>query len=166
VENDYNLGIGVIDEQHKRIVDYINDLDDAIHMTGNERHVRLLDVLNEVVNYTESHFSFEEAMLEDVKYPFILAHKKVHELFIRRLNDYIQRFAKGEDVVTELRNTLARWLINHIKSEVRTTPGAFAKRNRNCLMSLCSRNRMMPKQPVFGSVCLDVAIKNDYETKA
>ena len=117
-QNDYNLGIEVIDGQHLRIVDYINALHDAILMPEPRKHIHLMQVLKDVVDYTESHFSFEETMLEDVGYPFLNAHKKVHELFIRRLNDYIRRYtSEGHDVAIELRDTLSRWLINHIKNE-------------------------------------------------
>ena len=114
---DYNLGIDVIDMQHRRMVDYINEIDDAIRLTGKDREAKLVRVLTEVVDYTESHFSFEEALLEDIGYPFLNVHKKVHELFIRRINDYILRFGAGEDIIVELHDTLTRWLLTHIRTE-------------------------------------------------
>jgi hemerythrin len=112
-----DLGIEVIDKQHGRIVSYINDLDDAMRLPAPGRRKGVLAVLKNAMDYTESHFSYEEAMLENVRYPFLKAHHKLHAMFIGRMNDYKRRFADGEDIGIELHNTLARWLVNHIQSE-------------------------------------------------
>lgn len=109
-----NTGIDVIDSQHRQIVVYINQLHDA-RLTHDRRNVEL--VLKALLDYTISHFGFEEALMEDAGYEFIRAHKKVHELFIKRIEEYQQRFNKGEDVQDELHSLLTRWLFNHIKHD-------------------------------------------------
>ncbi len=113
-DDDLDTGIEVIDNQHKRIVDYINKLD-AARKTGNKNDISL--VLDELVDYTLSHFTFEESLMEEAGYPFINAHKKVHQLFTKRVGDYIQRFKMGEDIADDLLNTLKAWLINHIRND-------------------------------------------------
>ena len=40
---EYNTGIDVIDDQHKRILDYINEIDDFSHHTNRERIKQILD---------------------------------------------------------------------------------------------------------------------------
>jgi hemerythrin len=113
-----SVGIDVIDKQHMRIVSYINDLDDAMRLSSDPRaRARIESILRSAIEYTESHFGFEEAMLEDVNYPFLKAHKKIHELFVRRMLDYQRRLSEGENITLELHETLTRWLVNHIKSE-------------------------------------------------
>lgn len=107
-------GIEVIDNQHKRIVDYINHLEDT---RANHSMEEVGEVLDELVDYTLSHFTFEESLMEEAGYPFIKAHKRVHELFIRRVSDYMQRFKMGDDITEELHNTLKAWLINHIRND-------------------------------------------------
>ncbi len=62
----YELGILVIDQQHKRIVDYINELDRLVGQPGAQLGV--VRVLYDLVDYTESHFSFEEALMERAGY--------------------------------------------------------------------------------------------------
>ena len=109
-----DTGIDVIDKQHKRIVEYINKLDDA-RTTHSAEEVHL--VLDELVDYTLSHFTFEESLMEEAGYPFINAHKKVHQLFVKRIGEYVQRFKMGEDIADELLNTLKAWLINHIRND-------------------------------------------------
>ena len=113
-DDDLDTGIEVIDNQHKRIVDYINKLD-AARKTGNKNDIGL--VLDELVDYTLSHFTFEESLMEEAGYPFINAHKKVHQLFTKRVGDYMQRFKMGEDIADDLLNTLKAWLINHIRND-------------------------------------------------
>ena len=112
--SDLDTGILVIDNQHKRIVEYINKLIDA-EVTHDKEQIS--NVLNELIDYTLSHFTFEESLMEEARYPFIKAHKRVHQLFVKRIGDYVQRFKMGEDITDELLNTLQAWLINHIKSD-------------------------------------------------
>jgi hemerythrin len=77
------------------------------------------DIIEQLIDYTQSHFGFEEEMLEEAGYKFLKPHKKVHELFIRRVTDFTMRAAKGEDIVDELHSMLSKWLVNHIANEDR-----------------------------------------------
>jgi hemerythrin len=109
-----DTGIEEIDTQHKRIVDYINRLYD-IRETPNRDSIR--DVIEEMVDYTISHFAFEEGMMENAGYTFAAPHKRVHELFARRVGEIKKRFDNGDNVVEELHGMLSRWLFNHIRNE-------------------------------------------------
>lgn len=111
---DLDTGIDVIDQQHRRIVDYINDLKGANIRRDLPAVGRTLD---ELVDYTLSHFAFEESLQEEAAYPYCKPHKKVHELFIRRINEYVERYRQGEDITAELHKLLSTWLINHIKRD-------------------------------------------------
>lgn len=109
-----DTGIAEIDAQHKRIVDYINKLHEL-----KDTHDRgaLGEVIAETVDYTISHFAFEESMIENAGYMFAGPHKKVHELFTRKVAEMQSRFDSGEDVTNELHGMLSRWLFNHIRNE-------------------------------------------------
>lgn len=113
--NDLNTGIDVIDRQHQRIVEYINEL----HLARASGHAKdeIGRVLDELIEYTLSHFSFEESLQDESGYPFSSAHKKVHDQFSKRIGDFRRRFLTGEDVTTELSNLLNTWLLNHIKCD-------------------------------------------------
>ena len=111
---DLDTGIEVIDSQHRRIVDYINQLEQA-HL---RRDMDLIgQVLSELVGYTQSHFAFEESLQEEVGYPHAKPHKAVHEMFIKRIATYQQRHAAGENVGEALQGMLSTWLIHHIKRD-------------------------------------------------
>ncbi len=110
-----DTGINVIDKQHRVIVDYINQLDDA-RANGHKRAI-VGNVIEDLIDYTISHFGFEESMQEEANYPFSKAHKRVHELFIRRVSDYQTRFKQGEDVSEELHQLMFHWLFSHIQGD-------------------------------------------------
>jgi hemerythrin len=111
---DLNTNIDVIDKQHMRIVDYINDLENA-HLRQDRNAIG--KVLDDLVDYTLSHFAFEESLQEEAGYKYCKPHKRVHELFVRRVNEYTERFRLGDDVSAEIHKLLSAWLINHIKRD-------------------------------------------------
>jgi hemerythrin len=113
-KTELNTGIHEIDTQHQRIVQYINALGDA-RLTNDQKTVG--KIIDETIDYTASHFAFEEAMIEDAGYSFVGPHRKVHEIFVRRVVDFRTRFERGEDVLAELHDMLSRWLFNHIRHE-------------------------------------------------
>jgi len=109
-----DTGIRVIDEQHKGIVKFINQLHDAALTDDREK---VTDVLNGLISYTVSHFAFEEELLEQHNYRLIDAHKRVHEAFIKRINKYVAEHEQGKNVARALSGELQIWLTNHIKNE-------------------------------------------------
>ncbi len=104
-------GIPELDTQHKRIVFLVNHM----YETRQSKDLEAVgDVITEMVDYALSHFAFEEALMEDAQYRFLGPHKKVHELFTRKIPEFQARFSAGEDITEELHTMLVRWLYNHI----------------------------------------------------
>lgn len=111
---EFEIGIHVIDEQHKRIVDYINALVDMGDNAETEEVARLIDSL---VDYTHSHFAFEESLMEEAEYEFLSVHKGTHEAFGRRIKDLYAQFKDGKEVTRALGQLLQAWLTDHIRSD-------------------------------------------------
>ncbi len=111
-----NTGVDVIDGQHRRIVEFINTLHDIIETHEDEKAG---EVLNDLVEYTLTHFAFEEELMIQSGYPLELGHKAEHEEFVRRINDYQERYNSGNDsdVAKELMAELKHWLASHIRFE-------------------------------------------------
>jgi len=107
-------GINVIDGQHKRIVHYINQLTDAKNLDAPEI---IGNVLNELVDYTLSHFAFEESLMDDAGYSAAAIHKRTHDAFREKIQGYQDRHKTGEDVSKELFQLLNIWLMNHIAED-------------------------------------------------
>ncbi len=112
---DLNTGIEIIDKQHKALVDYINQLDDA-RISGHTKEA-VAKVIDDLVDYAVSHFAFEESMQEEARYPYLKAHKRVHELFVKRVAEYQERFKQNEDISEELHKLMFNWLFTHIKHD-------------------------------------------------
>lgn len=111
---EFEIDIPVIDGQHRRIVDYINQLVESIQTS--DRAV-VSGVIHHLIDYTCSHFAFEEALLEEVSYAHLIPHQKTHALFTRRIHEMKDRFESGENVTEELALLLRSWLIDHIKCD-------------------------------------------------
>lgn len=112
--NDLNTGIEVIDEQHKRIVDYINQLETAMRYQDRDTVGRVMD---ELIDYTLSHFAFEESLQEEAGYGFAKPHKAVHDAFSKRVAAYQEKHNAGEDVAPQLHGMLCTWLLHHIRRD-------------------------------------------------
>lgn len=111
---EYNTGIDVIDDQHKRILDFINEIDDN---PDAQDRIRIRQILNNIIDYTQSHFTFEESLQEEAGYKYRVPHKRVHDLFIKRIEGYRDLFEAGNSIENELYDVLSKWLINHIQHD-------------------------------------------------
>jgi hemerythrin len=112
--SDLEIGIGVIDGQHRRIVDYINALDAS---DGGTDRATVARVLDDLIDYTYSHFAFEEALMEEAGYEYLSIHQKTHQAFVTRVDGLKQRFNDGEDVAADVAELLRTWLISHIMND-------------------------------------------------
>lgn len=111
---EYNTGIDVIDDQHKRILEYINEIEN-IHIMIDR--VKVKGILDNIIDYTQSHFTFEESLQEEADYQYRIPHKRVHDLFIKKIESYRSRFEQGDSIESELHEVLSKWLINHIQHD-------------------------------------------------
>lgn len=109
-----DTGIKEIDVGNKKIVDYINHLNDA--KGSGDREV-LVTVLEQLLDHVCNQFIFEEHMMEQAGYEYHKAHEKVHEVFAKKLADFRGRFQSGESPFDEVIQMLDNWLSGHVKNE-------------------------------------------------
>lgn len=111
--NMLSTGIAEQDNQHKKLIDLINQLNDAMK-AGHGADV-MGKVLNELVSYTVMHFGYEEKLMGQHSYSDTPAHKAEHAKFVQTVGDFKKKFDSGSAVVTaELMNFLRDWLTSHI----------------------------------------------------
>jgi len=121
----YSVSIGSIDNQHKRWIELVNNLHQAM-LEGKGKDV-LDQTLNAMIDYTKVHFSTEEKLMSQHGYGEFAAHKKLHDQFIERVAQLQQRKDSGEKALTiDVMTTLKDWLINHIQ-KVDTRYSGFLK---------------------------------------
>ena len=110
------LKISSIDSQHQKLVEYINELYDAM-MAGKGNDV-LGSVFQKLITYTQDHFAYEEKLFETHGYSETSQHAKAHASLKSTVSDFYTKFQKGEMAVSsELMNFLKEWLMNHILKE-------------------------------------------------
>jgi hemerythrin-like metal-binding protein len=113
--NDFALGIGEIDEQHKALVGMINALDASTHEEYSpETMRRMLDELNA---YVKDHFGFEERLMAGggCSPELVTRHCGEHAYFRSVLRDLTADFDSGRTSITvPLIEYLVHWLLHHI----------------------------------------------------
>ena len=112
-EDEYSVGIDSIDQQHRKLINLINQLQTATDYSTGEEFER--DALDELVDYTKTHFSYEEGLMKDNDYPGFESHKVQHEKMFKKVEEVLAEYEQDQD--TAMSNAveyLKDWLINHI----------------------------------------------------
>lgn len=123
--NKYNVGIAEIDEEHRKLVDLIEQLGES--MENGDTKEKVSGILNELANYTIYHFTTEETLFARHSYPEASAHKSEHKGFVDKVIEFRNKFDGGSDVVSEeILGFLYKWLINHINVSDKKYAAYFA----------------------------------------
>ena len=111
---EYNLGIPIIDEQHRGIVSTINSLHFG---TQNDFAKNMLQPITEMMyEYTRIHFEIEEVFLQKIDFPNAKKHHALHEELSASLKNTGQKSLLDRDPY-EFLDFLKQWWINHICHE-------------------------------------------------
>ncbi|MBB4316209.1 bacteriohemerythrin [Roseospira marina] len=111
--DDLRVGFGPMDEEHKKLIDLINDLDAAIS-AGHAADV-IGGFLEDLISYTVWHFRNEEGLMQQYGYPQALSHRVQHVDLTETAEDLQQRFLDGDhELADTLTPFLKTWLTDHI----------------------------------------------------
>jgi hemerythrin len=109
-----NTGIDQLDEDHKKLLNMINNLRSSTLCNTGEEFERC--TLQELVDYTESHFDREERLMQEHGYPDYEGHKAQHDQMAQYVAGFVKRYdEQGNKVLPDVADHLTRWLIQHIK---------------------------------------------------
>lgn len=110
---DFELGLKLIDEEHKKLVGLINKVIEANKKETTD--IEFKEVVKGLAAYTQTHFVVEEEYMQVYKYPAYEGHKDMHDDFIRRVSSLLQALGEGRmDFPKSLIDFLVNWLLNHI----------------------------------------------------
>ncbi|MDD4295603.1 MAG: bacteriohemerythrin [Ruminiclostridium sp.] len=116
----YETGINEIDEQHRRLVTIGAKLEDMLYAGhSNDYYDYIIETINELRDYTEYHFSFEERKMEEVGYDRFELHRMEHLYFIKRIDklSLLDIDSQQISVIQEALAFLSKWLFGHILKE-------------------------------------------------
>ena len=112
-KDEYSVNIREIDDQHKRLVDLINELHEA--MVQQKAKEVLGGVLSKLVNYAASHFAAEEKLMEGNGYPEFAEHKSKHVAMTAKVLALQKDWQAGKAALgIEVSQFLRDWLDKHI----------------------------------------------------
>ena len=112
----YDLGIPIVDEQHRGIVSIINSLYYGMQNKCSDN--MLTPAVSMVREYTHIHFNLEEDFLEKCKFPNLKYHHELHQEMIDSLSIVGKESQWNRDPY-QFMNFLKSWWLNHICDEDR-----------------------------------------------
>ncbi len=112
-DSSYSVRVKEIDNQHKRMIDYINLLEAS--MKDDDPKEMIANILKSLVVYTIDHFTLEEDYFRKFNYNKTEEHVGEHQKLISELDNYVTQFKSGEDFNSDhFMSFLRDWLIDHI----------------------------------------------------
>jgi hemerythrin-like metal-binding protein len=112
-KDSYSVGIPEIDAQHKGLIRLINELHAAMS-TGQGKQI-LGKTLDDLVQYTEIHFSFEEGIMRRKAYSELTSHHAVHVKLTGEVIELRNKFHSDKLTMSiEVMQFLRDWLAGHI----------------------------------------------------
>lgn len=118
----YNINFMEIDEQHRSLLDMLNELVDLLGRQADPEVVA--DIFHRLCQYALTHFATEEAYMEAGHYPHLAQHKAEHGAFIQRLIQLNQTYDPDDaQLVDETLGFLKDWYLAHIlNSDMKYVP--------------------------------------------
>lgn len=114
-----------MDRQHRRLVDLVNQLHDA--MKSGQGATQVDTVLNGLAAYTRTHFQDEENLLRQRGWSGLPGHLQLHQGLLRQLAGFVEAHKAGKRISTlDLSAFLKDWLTKHILQEDRQYGKALA----------------------------------------
>ncbi len=114
---DLETGNAMIDREHRELFNAINKLLDACSK-GQGRDL-MKHAIQFLLDYVDKHFSHEEKLQQDSKYPNMAAHKAFHEKYKNDLKTIVSQIPVENPSISDLGklNGHISVLITHIKIE-------------------------------------------------
>ena len=115
---EWNMSLSVnnkeIDQQHQHLIHLLNQTHEA--MKKGESARVLSKILQELLDYTITHFSAEEKLMKSVNYPNISSHQQEHKFFTDKVKNFYEDYQKGKVALSsKVLLFLSDWVRNHIE---------------------------------------------------
>ncbi|MCX4326297.1 MAG: hemerythrin family protein [Lachnospiraceae bacterium] len=107
----------IIDNEHRELFKAVNNIIDACSK-GKGRDITA-PAIKFLLEYVDKHFSHEEQLQRDNKYPDMAAHKAFHESYKKQLKEIASQIPANNPTIADLAklNGHLAVLINHIRIE-------------------------------------------------
>ena len=113
----YHTGIEQIDKEHETLFAIINDVYKLVEENyTDDKYDEVLALLDRLEQYTQTHFSHEEEIMEAHNFPELDFQRNAHASFIERMSDRDmgEKVENPKEFLENLLDFLYAWLGNHI----------------------------------------------------
>ena len=113
---EYHVNVKRLDVQHRILVKLVDNLHDAwsARIDGNV----LEDLLAELLEFSQMHFSFEEQLMKEYDFPDIAEHQRQHRTILRRLNELVTLSSSEKPPTSDSTYDIAAdWALAHISDK-------------------------------------------------
>ena len=109
----FSVKIESIDNQHKKLVELLNEAHDALIENKDKDAISL--IFNGLVDYTKEHFAYEEKIFNEYNYAENENHTSQHNKLAEKVLNLQKRLNSGEHIdLLEIFAFLLDWLQDHI----------------------------------------------------
>lgn len=116
----FEMGIPILDEQHKTLFGIYLELDSLQHLDSINVNEKIQDVIKHLQDYTINHFNTEENLLREASYEDLEKQVESHALFIRLSNQFTIELSYLNPLILEnMVIFIKKWLFSHILKEDR-----------------------------------------------
>lgn len=116
-KEEYKIGVEQIDNQHKRLFEIADEAYGILlDKYSIDKYDRIVEVINELKDYTVFHFRSEEDYMKKINYPGLSSQKKVHDEFIEKINSVdLEQIDENQDkYIMEILDFVLNWIEQHI----------------------------------------------------
>lgn len=109
-EPKYSVHVDILDEQHRKLFDVVNDLIDETAMGSS----RLLQVIRDLIDYLSIHFHQENIVMMDSGYPDFVKHSQEHRRFTEKVEEFLQLYEQGDaELGLKMIVFMKEWVFTH-----------------------------------------------------
>jgi len=119
-EDKYAIGVESIDEQHKALFEIANRIYDLLkNDLITDKYDSIVEIIEELKNYTIYHFEAEEEYMKNIGYKKLLSQKVAHNDFLEKMEgiDLDQIDNGHNEYLLGILDFVCEWLVEHIIKE-------------------------------------------------
>jgi hemerythrin-like metal-binding protein len=109
-QDDLTVGVQEMDNQHKELIGYINELVHELETAG-----EILTKFDKMAEFVVKHFREEEALMAANNFEGLGPHRLIHQQLLKRVGEFRQLILDNQLEPDRLVAFLRMWLTSHIK---------------------------------------------------
>lgn len=113
--DEFSVGNKTLDDQHFKIVSFINELIDMPEITD---QTVALECITKMLAYSAEHLQYEEQLLNDNNYSDAPSHAIIHQFYVKKVENFLKMsFIDKNNFKSEVLSFLKEWWVYHILEE-------------------------------------------------